>query len=514
MQVQVLFFDSLNLPLMAAAGLVFASVLAAVYSARQGFSFLLVFLVAGMLAGEDGPGNFSFNDFQLSFVVGNVALAIILLDGGLRTRLATFRTGLRPSLWLATLGVVVCAGITGVAARWLLDLPWPMALLLGAIVGSTDAAAVFSLLKTSGVRLNERVEATLEIESGMNDPMAVFLTLGLIGLALSSTSPAPLPSTTYWTEGLALAQSLFTQLGLGLALGLGAAHALARLLQRLRNTLQPAAGVMGLLLLSAGLGVFAACNWLGGSGFLAVYVLGVVVGNHARKAVLPALSLMDGYAWLAQATMFLLLGLLATPTEVLRTLWPALGISVVLMLVARPASVWLCLSPLHFTRAEMTFVSWVGLRGAAPIVLAVFPVMVQVPGAQVFFNVAFVVVLSSLLLQGATIGMAARRLKLALPEPSDPSAMRQVFGDFELSAAHPLAPVCSFYGLPSPTDDPDITLGAWMVQALQRPAVVGDALELGQAQLSVRSVSAQGHIATVGLRLCRPDASDRPPPQG
>ncbi len=493
--------DFLNLPLMAAAGLVFASVLAAVYSARLGFSFLLVFLLAGMLAGEDGPGNFPFNDFQLSFVVGNVALAVILLDGGLRTRLTTFRTGLRPSLWLATVGVALCAAITGVAARWLLDLPWPMALLLGAIVGSTDAAAVFSLLKTSGVRLNERVEATLEIESGLNDPMAVFLTLALIGITLATANTAaPVPTDT-WGLTLALTRALLTQLGLGLALGLGTAWGLARLLRRLRATAQPAAGVVGLLVLSSGLLVFAVSGWMGGSGFLAVYVFGVWVGNQARKAVLPALSLMDGYAWLAQATMFLLLGLLATPTEVWRTLWPALGVSAVLMLLARPASVWLCLAPLHFSRAEMTFVSWVGLRGAAPIVLAVFPVMAQVPGAQVFFNVAFVVVLSSLLLQGATIGWAARALGLALPDQADERAMRHVFGDFELSAHSPMAPVCAFYGLHLPPGDTDATLGEWLDSGLQRPAVVGDAVVLGHAVLSVRTLDPQGTIQTVGLRL-------------
>jgi cell volume regulation protein A len=180
--------DFLALPLLVAAALVFVSVLAGVVSTRAGFSFLLVFLLAGILAGEDGPGGLVFNDFRLSFWVGNIALAVILLDGGLRTDFDTFRTGLKPSLLLATLGVVLSAGITGAAARWLLDLSWPMALLVGAIVGSTDAAAVFSLLKSSGVRLNERVAATLEIESGMNDPMAVYLTLALIGVALAATT--------------------------------------------------------------------------------------------------------------------------------------------------------------------------------------------------------------------------------------------------------------------------------------------------------------------------------------
>ena len=491
--------DFLNLPLMAAAGLLLASAVAALFSSRLGFSFLLVFLVGGMLAGEDGPGGYVFNDHRLSFVVGNIALAVILMDGGLRTRFATFRTGLRPSLWLATVGVLVCAVVTGVAAHWLLDLPWAMALLMGAIVGSTDAAAVFSLLKTSGVRLNERVEATLEIESGMNDPMAVFLTLALVAVLASTATAAGVPPTGWQWAQLGV-QALLMQFGLGLLLGVGAGFGLAALLNWLRAAAQPAAGVVGLVLLSATLLLFAACGWLGGSGFLAVYVAGVLVGNRARKAVLPALSIMDGYAWLAQASMFLLLGLLATPSEVMRTLWPALGVSLVLMLVARPLSVCLCLAPLHFSRHEMAFISWVGLRGAVPIVLAVFPLMAGLPGAQVFFNVAFVVVLSSLLLQGATIAWAAHQCHVALPVVDDEEGMRHIFGDFELDAKSPLAPLCEFYGLPLP-DTEGQQLGVWMTDQLHRPPVVGDTVELGHATLSVRKLNPQGGIQTVGLGL-------------
>jgi cell volume regulation protein A len=227
-------------------------------------------------------------------------------------------------------------------------------------------------------RLNERVEATLEIESGMNDPMAVFLTLALVGVVLGASASAAAPPSGWQLAGH-WAEALLMQLGLGLLLGVAAGFGLAALLNWLRATAHPAAGVVGLVLLAAGLLLFAACGWLGGSGFLAVYVAGVLVGNRARKAVLPAMSIMDGYAWLAQASMFLLLGLLATPSEVLRTLWPALGVSAVLMLVARPLSVWLCLAPLHFARHEMAFISWVGLRGAVPIVLAVFPLMAGLP---------------------------------------------------------------------------------------------------------------------------------------
>ena len=486
--------DFLTLPLLAAAGLVFISVLAGVFSARAGFSFLLVFLLVGVLAGEDGPGGLVFDDFRLSFWVGNVALAVILLDGGLRTDFETFRTGLKPSLWLATVGVVVCAGLTGAAAHWLLDLSWPLALLVGAIVGSTDAAAVFSLLKSSGVRLNERVAATLEIESGMNDPMAVYLTLTCIGVALAVAAGGP--STVGPMEVL---RSLLLQFGWGAALGLAAGFGMAELLKRLGRGEDGGGGIRALLLVSAGLTVFAGVTWLGGSGFLAVYAMGVIIGNRARRLVRSSLSAMDGYAWLSQAGMFLLLGLLVTPTRLLETLWPALGISMVLMLIARPLSVWLCLAPMRFARNEIAFISWVGLRGAVPIVLAVFPVMAGIPGAQTYFNVAFVVVLASLLLQGSTIAWSARRLGVTLPDPDDEQQVRQVFGDFVLDAGTTMDNLCAFYGLPVP-GEPSQTLGHWLTEELHRPPVVGDSVALGQAELSVRAMEG-GQIRRVGIRL-------------
>lgn len=486
--------DFLALPLLVAAALVFISVLAGVVSARAGFSFLLVFLVAGILAGEDGPGGLVFNDFKLSFWVGNVALAVILLDGGLRTEFDTFRTGLKPSLLLATLGVVVCAGITGVAARWLLDLPWPLALLVGAIVGSTDAAAVFSLLKSSGVRLNDRVASTLEIESGMNDPMAVYLTLALIGVALA-TGRGEASSL----DAMGVLQSLLLQFGWGAALGLGAGFAMAELLKRLGRGEDGGGGIRALLLVSGGLSVFAATTWLGGSGFLAVYAMGVIVGNRARRLVRSSLSAMDGYAWLSQAGMFLLLGLLVTPSQMLPTLAPALGVSMVLMFVARPLAVWLCLGPLRFPTREITFISWVGLRGAVPIVLAVFPVMAGVPGAQTFFNVAFVVVLASLLLQGSTIAWSARRLDLALPDPEDEAQARLVYGDFVIDGATPMENLCAFYGLPVPSDAQQ-SVATWLGEEIRRPPVVGDSALLGNAELSVRRMDGE-RILRVGIRL-------------
>jgi cell volume regulation protein A len=486
--------DFLTLPLLAAAALVFISVLAGVFSARIGFSFLLVFLVVGTLAGVDGPGGLVFNDFRLSFWVGNVALAVILLDGGLRTNMSTFRTGLRPSLLLATVGVVVCTAITGAAAHWLLDLSWPLALLVGAIVGSTDAAAVFSLLKSSGVHLNERVAATLEIESGMNDPMAVYLTLTFIAIALAVAG-----GTAEAMSAGDVMLSLLQQFGWGTLLGLGCGWGLAELLKRLGRGADGGGGVRALLVVSGGLAVFAFTTWFGGSGFLAVYIMGVVVGNRARRQVRPSLSAMDGYAWLSQAGMFLLLGLLVTPTDLLRTLWPALGVSLVLMFVARPISVWLCLAPLRFSSREITFISWVGLRGAVPIVLAVFPVMAGVPGAQTFFNVAFVVVLTSLLLQGSTIAWSANRTGVTIPDPDDTEHARLVLGDFVLDASTPMENLCAFYGLPVPGDSTQ-SVGDWLQAELNRPPVPGDSVHLGTAEISVRDMKGK-RIGHVGIKL-------------
>ena len=484
--------EFLTLPLLAAALLVLISVVAGVLSARAGFSFLLVFLLAGSLAGEDGPGGFLFDDFKLSFWVGNVALAVILLDGGLRTEFKTFRTGLKPSLVLASLGVVVSAGITGVAAHGLLGLDWYLAMLLGAIVGSTDAAAVFSLLQSSGVRLNERVAATLEIESGLNDPMAVFLTIAFITLALGQVSGQAVTA-----GGLFIAFLL--QMGWGAAMGLASGWCVAQLLRCLARWRDTGGGVRALLLVSAGLAVFAATSALGGSGFLAVYLMGVITANRARLLVSRSLSAMDGYAWLSQAGMFLLLGLLATPSAVLATLWPALGVAVVLMLVARPVAVWLCLKPFKFEAHEIKFISWVGLRGAVPIVLAVFPVMAGVPGAQTFFNVAFVVVLASLILQGATIAWAAKRWHVALPDLDDTQEARQVFGDFVMSADASMGDFCLFYGLPTP-EEPDQAVGDWLLAALGKPPVEGDMALCGAVEVHVRTMK-DGRIEQVGIKL-------------
>ena len=349
--------------------------------------------------------------------------------------------GLRPAALLATVGVVVCAGITAIAGVWFVDLDWRTALLLGAIVGSTDAAAVFALLARSGVTLNERVAATLEIESGMNDPMAIYLTLVFIALL----GPGESSSSAWSTMAIVFVQ----QFGWGALVGVVGGFAMAALLRRVASR-DAGGGILALLIGAGGLSMFAVTWLLGGSGFLAVYLFGLIVANRAAEVVAPTLAAMDGYAWLAQAGMFLLLGLLVTPSTMLGALGSGVAVSLTLTFVARPVAVWLCLMPLRFTSREIGFISWVGLRGAVPIVLALFPLLAGTPRAGLLFNIAFVVVLVSLLLQGTTIGLLARRLGVAMPDPDDEPQLRAVFRDFVLDPLTPVVYICAFYDLPLP----------------------------------------------------------------
>ncbi len=482
-----------NIPLLAVSALVFISVLIGLFSTRVGFSFLLVFLLAGVLTGEDGVVGFRFDDYVLSFWVGNIALAIILLDGGLRTAYATFRTGLKPASLLASLGVVICAGITAVAGVLFVGLDWPTALLLGAIIGSTDAAAVFALLTRSGVVLNERVATTLEIESGVNDPMAVYLTLAFIALISAGTATGSTGSPAS-TMALAFAQ----QFGWGALFGIGGGFAMAGLLRKVASR-DAGGGVLALLVGAGGLATFAATGLIGGSGFLAVYLFGLIVANRASAAVQPILGAMDGYAWLSQAGMFLLLGLLVTPSSMQGYVVPGLAVALTLIFVARPIAVWICLLPFRFTARETWFIAWVGLRGAVPVVLALFPLLAGTPQAGVVFNIAFLAVVTSLLLQGTTIGLVARRLGVAMPDADDERQTRAVFRDFALDASTPVGSICEFYNLPA-TSDPQQPLGEWMAWELRRPPVAGDSVAWGSATFVVREL-VDGRIAQVGLGL-------------
>ncbi|MAY25269.1 MAG: potassium/proton antiporter [Polycyclovorans sp.] len=387
------------------AGLLLAmSILATVITPRLGVPLLLIFLIIGMLAGVDGPGGIPFSDYGLANLAGTVGLAVILFDGGLRTSAINFRTALWPSISLATVGVLLTAGITGAFAAWLLKLTWAEGLLIGAIVGSTDAAAVFALLGTRSMALNTRVSSTLETESGTNDPMAVFLTLAVIGY-LSAPNDYTLVDSLIF---------LVQQMGIGSLMGLAGGVSLASALNRLdlNDSLYP------LMALAGGLLIFGLTDRLGGSGFLAVYLAGLWVGNHRVHALPNIRRFHDGVAWLAQIGMFVLLGLLATPTELATVAVPGLLIALVLMLVARPVAVTLGLLPFRFPWREKVFVSWVGLRGSVPIVLATFPLIAGIDNAELFFNIAFIIVLVSLVVQGWTMAPAAQFLGLYVPNQS------------------------------------------------------------------------------------------------
>jgi cell volume regulation protein A len=397
--------EHIHLLVLIGAGLLFTGLMLGSLSLRLGVPSLLVFLVVGMLAGVDGPGGLRYSDFEGGFLVSNIALAVILLDGGLRTRLSVFRQGLKPALGLATLGVVFTAALVGLFTWWVADVDWRLALMLGAIIGSTDAAAVFNVIKGAGLRLNDRVASTLEVESGLNDPMAIFITVFLIDLSQQEASFG-------WQSLLTLVQ----QFGLGALVGLALGGLLGLLLVRLRSN----EGLHALMLCSGGATVFALTNLIGGSGFLAAYLCGLVAGNQRGGASDNVLRAMDAMAWLAQSAMFLLLGLLVTPTELTGNLGVAVAIALFLILVARPVAVALCLVPFDFDWREKSFIAWTGLRGAVPIVLAVFPLLGGIEGARWLFDITFVVVLTSLLIQGTTMGKVARWLGVYLPPAADP----------------------------------------------------------------------------------------------
>lgn len=407
--------DLINQLVLAGAVLLLLAILASALSYRIGMPLLLVFLAVGMLAGEDGPGGIQFDDSRIAYTVGSVALAIILLSGGLNTRAGSFPASLRPAATLATLGVMITCVVTGLFAAWVLDFGWLEGMLVGAVVGSTDAAAVFALLHAKGLALKERVAATLEIESGSNDPMAALLTITFIELILSGQR-AP---------GLATLLPLAQQMGFGLIAGLGGGW----LLVWLTNRLPLERGMYPMLILAGGLLLYSLTTVLGGSGFLAIYLCGVVVGNRNPREVTNILQVHDGLSWLAQITMFLMLGLLATPSDLLANAPAALAIALVMMFIARPLAVWVCLLPFRFPWREQVFISWVGLRAAVPIILSLFPLLAGIPEAGQILDVAFFVVLISLTAQGWTIPALARRLRLQVPPEPEPTERHDLAAD-------------------------------------------------------------------------------------
>lgn len=409
--------------LLFAAILTLLSIASSKISARFGVPVLVLFLGLGMLAGDEGLGGVAFENYTLAHGVGTLALALILLDGGLSTPMSSIRLTWKPSLLLATVGVLITAVVTGVAAWWILGIPMLEGLLLGSIVGSTDAAAVFAILRSGGIRLPHKLGATLEFESASNDPMAIFLTVGLIEVITGRIGLGP-----------GLLGLLATQMAVGTVIGLAIGYGTVWLTNRINLESQ---GLYPILIGSCGLLAYGLAVLLGGSGFLAIYLTGVVLGNAKLVYQRGILRFHDAMAWLAQIVMFVVLGLLSFPSRLLDVAGQGLLIAAILIFVARPLAVLLTLLPLRvgFDKRELTFLSWVGLKGAVPITLATFPFLYGLQGAPLLFNVVFFVVLVSALVQGWSIPAVAARLGLQLPvEPSPPvsleiSSLRHVEGE-------------------------------------------------------------------------------------
>ncbi len=401
-----------EIALLALGILLLATVLAGSLSSRFGLPALIGFLFLGMMVGVDGPGGVVFDDYLLTQGVGIACLIFILFSGGIDTDWRDVRRVATPALLLATGGVLISAGIMTVAAILLLGFTPYQGFLLGAIVASTDAAAVFAILRSTGLDLHGNVPALIEVESGSNDPMAIFL----VGAALMfMTVPGFSPVT--------LVPQFALQMVLGAAIGFGAGYLLPEIMKRMQYR---HGGLAFVISIAAALIAYGLASVVGGNGFLAAYVAGLVAGNRTYRARAIVSTFQDGLAWLAQVVMFLTLGLLITPSNLASVVAPGLAITFILMFIARPASVFICLAPFRqFDWRAKLFVSWAGLRGAVPIVLATFPMVAGVPSAFTIFNIVFFVVLLSSMIQGPTIKWMAGKMGLvATDEPDDrgPSA--------------------------------------------------------------------------------------------
>lgn len=402
-------FDSIYLVTFVGTAMVLAAAFSSLIAFRFGAPLLLVFLAIGLLAGQDGLG-IAFDNAAGAYFVGSVALAVILFDSGFGTNMAAFRQASAPALSLATAGVILTACLLGGFTFLLTDFDWLESLLLGSIVASTDAAAVFFLLRAGNLNIRERVRNTLEIESGSNDPIAIFLTLAFVqmidaGAALEAGELA-----------LGVALGFLREMGIGVFAGLIGGRLIVMLVDRLK--LDP--GLLPIFVITIALVLFGATGMSSGSGFIAVYVAGLVAGNSGMRSAATLKRFQDGISWLAQIIMFLVLGLFATPSQFLSILPVAVALSLILVFIARPVAVSICLLPFRFARAETAFISWVGLRGAVSILLALVPIIGGIENGRTIFNIVFILVLVSLLVQGWTISPVARRLGLVIPPRNGP----------------------------------------------------------------------------------------------
>ena len=390
-------------------------------SSRMGLPVLALFLLVGMLAGSEGVGGIAFENYALAHGVGTIALALILFDGGLRTDMAMFRTAKWPAFVLATVGVVLTALVVGAAVVALFDVRWLNGLLLGSIVSSTDAAAVFAVFRSKGLRVRQRLAATLEIESGSNDPMAVLLTVACLEILVGRFEP-----------GSGLIWFIVRQLALGGLIGWLVGIGSAAVINRIKLD---AAGLYPVLTGAAALLAFGAAAVLGGSGFLSVYLAGIVLGSRRLVFRRGVFMFHDGLAWLAQIVMFVMLGLLTFPSRLAEVAEPSLLVAAVLVFVARPLAVGACLLPFRFSPSEMAFIAWGGLKGSLPVILATYPLIWGLPEANLLFDVVFFVVLVSAVTQGWTLPIVARRLGLRERAPAEApvtleiTSLRDIEGD-------------------------------------------------------------------------------------
>jgi len=413
---------SINTLMFASGLLLLIGIGSSKFSARLGMPVLVLFLGVGMLAGSDGIGGIEFSDFGLANSIATVALVIILFDGGLQTTIGSVRSVWKPALSLATMGVVVTSAVTGLVAAWVLGVPLLHGMLLGSIVGSTDAAAVFSVLRTSGLKIPSRLQATLEVESGSNDPMAIFLTVGLIEVITGDGNATP----------GSLVLLFVMQFGVGSVVGLGVGRLAAWTVNRVNLD---HAGLYLILATAFGLLAFGLAAVLGGSGFLAAYLAGIALGTRNIVFKRGIFLFHDAAAWLSQIVLFVMLGLLSFPGRLLDVSVAGMLISVALIFVARPIALFISAFPFGYKPKEMVFLSWVGLKGAVPITLATFPLVAGVAGSALIFDVVFFVVLVSAITQGWSLAPVARWLGLG--EPSEPivplsleiNSLRHVDGD-------------------------------------------------------------------------------------
>ncbi|MCA0983980.1 potassium/proton antiporter [Halobacillus yeomjeoni] len=392
--------------IMLVALLLIVSIVVTKFSTRLGVPSLVLFIGVGMLVGSDGLGFIYFDNPEIAQLIGVFALIVILFEGGMQTKWRDIRSVIAPSISMATVGVVLTTGIVAIASKYILQLSWVEAMLVGAIVGSTDAAATFAVLKGKNIR--GKLEATLEAESGTNDPMAVFLTITFIQLL-----------TTSEANFLLMTGKFFWQMGAGFLIGALIGYLGSFALNRINLD---SSGLYPLFALGFAFLAYSTSSLLQASGLLSVYVAAVLIGNAELAYRYSILRFHEGFGWMAQILMFIILGLFVFPTEVftLPVMIKGLLIALVLILIARPIATYLSLLGFSFTNKEKLFLSWAGLRGAVPIVLALFPMMAGLENSQVIFNVVFFIVLTSALVQGSSINWVAERFNLVSDKLTNP----------------------------------------------------------------------------------------------